>query len=186
METSDTPIWIGEISDAAFATRVRQLVMAPQTSSHIPRTHYVSDETLWSTAPPVSSPVWPSSVRAKFLVNTAMRSIRRSYHIVRSSDVLSTLERLSHGDARNQATLAAMAKMWALFALGELYSTRCIQRDDVFPGLSAFSYASQVLRVVSERPVLDVVEALLLLVRTTKTLSMSGWLTQRSSGIILP
>ncbi|KAF7537799.1 hypothetical protein G7054_g3477 [Neopestalotiopsis clavispora] len=163
METSDMPIWIGEISDAAFATRVRQLVMSPQTSSHIPRTHYVSDDTLWSSSPPVSSPVWPSSVRAKFLVNTALRSIRRSYHIVRCSDILSTLDRLSDGHARDHATLAVMAKMWALFALGELYSSRCIQRDDVFPGLSAFSYASQVLRVVSERPVLDVVEALLLL-----------------------
>lgn len=104
---------------------------------------------------------------------------------MRCSDILSTLDRLSDGHARDHATLAVMAKMWALFALGELYSTRCIQRDDAFPGLSAFSYASQVLRVVSERPVLDVVEALLLLVRMTKTGVMSGWLIKMSLGIIL-
>ncbi|TGO43584.1 hypothetical protein BOTNAR_1911g00010 [Botryotinia narcissicola] len=109
IETSETPIWIGEISDAAFATRVRQLITAPQPSNHIPRTHFVPNETLC------------------------------------------------------QIPLAIVFKCWALFALGELYTSRCTRAEETFPGLSAFAHASQSLRVVSERPHLDVVETILLL-----------------------
>ncbi|KAM0127328.1 hypothetical protein ACHAP3_008896 [Botrytis cinerea] len=163
METSETPIWIGEISDAAFATRVRQLITAPHPSNHIPRTHFVPDKTLWSLSPPMPPPIWPSSIRAQFLVKTALRALRRSFHIVRRSEIFAVLEKCTDADARSQIPLAIISKLWALFALGELYTTRCTRAEETFPGLSAFVYASQVIRVVSERPHLDVVETILLL-----------------------
>lgn len=164
METSETPIWIGEISDAAFATRVRQLITAPHPSNHIPRTHFVPDKTLWSLSPPMPPPIWPSSIRAQFLVKTALRALRRSFHIVRRSEIFAVLEKCTDANARSQIPLAIISKLWALFALGELYTTRCTRAEETFPGLSAFVYASQVIRVVSERPHLDVVETILLLV----------------------
>ncbi|KAF7918537.1 uncharacterized protein EAE98_009780 [Botrytis deweyae] len=163
IETSETPIWIGEISDAAFATRVRQLITAPQPSNHIPRTHFVPNETIWLLSPPVPSPIWPSSIRAQFLVKAALRALRRSFHVVRRSEIFAELAKSTDANSRSQIPLAIVFKFWALFALGELYTSRCTRAEETFPGLSAFAYASQSLRVVSERPHLDVVETILLL-----------------------
>lgn len=169
MKTSDTPIWIGEIADAAFATRFRQFVSAPGVSSHIPRTHYVSDETLRSLASPStsSSPAWPSLAHAKFLGDTALRYVQRSCHIVRRSEIMAELETITsdHGNRGKNPRLEC--KLWALFAIGELCSTKSAGPNQVFPGLAYFTQASEILRVISERPNLDVVETVLLLVSYT-------------------
>lgn len=46
IRTSDTPIWIGEISDAAVATPFRQFASFSQAPSHLPRTKIASDDIL--------------------------------------------------------------------------------------------------------------------------------------------
>ena len=62
------------------------------------------------------------------------------------------------------------SKLWALFALGELYSSRAIPRGKRYPGLDYFAKATRVLRVVCERPSLDAIELRLLLVSKLRAL----------------
>lgn len=54
--------------------------------------------------------------------------------------------------------------MWALFAIGELRSSRCPSSTNKPPGLAYFAAASDAVRMVNERPQLGVIETLLLLV----------------------
>ncbi|KAH6869435.1 fungal-specific transcription factor domain-containing protein [Thelonectria olida] len=161
IKTSDPPIWIGEMADAAFATRFRQFASSPQTPSHIPRVQYATDETLLSLSS--SSLTWPSPTRARFLAEAALRSLCRCYHIVRRSEILSALETMTQDGLRPPKEPIFVSKMWALFAIGELYANRSAASSLTFPGLAYFAHASEMLRVVSERPQLDVVETMLLL-----------------------
>ncbi|KAI9148029.1 LOW QUALITY PROTEIN: putative transcriptional regulatory protein [Paramyrothecium foliicola] len=161
MKTSGTPIWIGEASDAAFATRFRQtMAVTDDFANHIPRTHYATEDLLLKMAK--STPQWPSLSRARLLVGAAMRSLCRCYHIVRKSEVLALLERLDHNRS-NPKEASYVCKMWAIFAIGELYTTKIGSLDDDFPGLAYFAHANNMLRVIGERPQLDSVETMLLL-----------------------
>lgn len=54
--------------------------------------------------------------------------------------------------------------MWALFAIGKLRASRCPRSAHKPPGLAYFASASNAVRMVNERPQLDVIETLLLLV----------------------
>lgn len=158
--TSDTPIWIGEASDAAFATRLAQFLSAPEGDpGHLPRTSYVTDEQLREFA---ARPIdWPLHGKALFLVQAALRSLNRCYHIVRASQVLDSLERAAEIDGENDVTTC---KLYALFAIGELFTSRSKGPDESFPGLGYFAKASKKFGIFSERPILDVLETVLLLV----------------------
>lgn len=160
IRTSDTPIWIGEISDSAFATRFRQFASFSQTPCHIPRTQFVSDEALHSLATAHPSTTWPSLSRARLLVETALRFLRHNYHIVRRSEVFSTFRATDF----NQISLHSKAKLWALFAVGELRSSKCLTATGHLPGLAYFAMASDAIRIINERPQIDVIETVLLLV----------------------
>lgn len=158
--TSDTPIWIGEASDAAFATRLAQLLAAPDLDpGHLPRTSYVTDAQLLECAAKPSS--WPTPGKSRFLVQAALQSLKRCYHIVRASQILGYLERNADNEALPNI---AQCKLYAMFAIGELYSFRLRSCDEDFPGLAYFSKASRMLGSVHERPDLEVVETTLLLV----------------------
>ncbi|VUC23437.1 unnamed protein product [Clonostachys rosea] len=157
IKTSDTPIWIGEISDSAFATRFRQFAFLSQTPCHIPRTQFVSDDTLHSLA--AACPTWPSLPRARLLIETALRFLRHNYHIVRRSQIFPNLE----ANDLNQASIHFKAKMWALFAIGELRLSKCLTVTGHLPGLIYFAMASDAIRMINERPQIDVIEIALLL-----------------------
>ncbi|CAH0052173.1 unnamed protein product, partial [Clonostachys solani] len=165
IRTSDTPIWIGEISDSAFATRFRQFASFSQTPCHIPRTQFVSDEALHSLATTFPPPTWPSLSRARLLVETALRFLRHSYHIVRRSEVFSTLRAADF----NQISLHSKAKLWALFAIGELRSSKCLTATGHLPGLAYFAMAGDAIRMINERPQIDVIETVLLLLLIVAT-----------------
>ncbi|KAI8714938.1 Fungal-trans domain-containing protein [Fusarium sp. LHS14.1] len=140
--SSDTPIWIGEIADAAFATRFRQFASSSKAPSHIPRTQFASDDAIRGLA--ATSPPWPSPPCARLLIETALQFLRHNYHIVRRSEVLSLST--SGFDHSGQGTNpASTAKMWALFAIGELRSSKCLNMDNNFPGLAYFAVASDAI-----------------------------------------
>lgn len=84
------------------------------------------------------------------------------YHVVLRSEVLRTLEQAM----RNPSGLSFLkrSKMLALFAIGDLYSSRAVNKDKGFPGIYYFTQACKCLSVMNERPHLDVVEIRLLLV----------------------
>ncbi|TEA17097.1 putative transcriptional regulatory protein [Colletotrichum sidae] len=157
MNIPHTPILIGEASDAAFATRFRQAISTGD-HSHIPRVNYATDEKLL-TLSDLDCP-WPSPARARFLVSGALRYVSRSYHIVRKSVILEGLEQTLQNPTESDSLLKS--KLWALFAIGAMYSTRSATSEH-FPGMGYFARATRILRIVSERPRIDVVELRLLL-----------------------
>lgn len=166
MNIPHTPILIGEASDAAFATRFRQAISSAE-HSHIPRVNYATDERLLSLSD--TDCPWPGPARARFLVGVALRYVSRCYHIVRKGPVLDALEQTLLNPAESDSLLKS--KLWALFAIGAMYSTRSASSERHFPGMGYFARATRVLRIVSERPRIDVVELRLLLVRFTRLLT---------------
>jgi proline utilization trans-activator len=160
--TLAAPILIGEAADAAFTTRFRQ-TLSVGAFGHIPRINYPPDNTLLSLGS--SACPLPTPGRARFLLRAALRIVSDHYHMVLKSVVLEGLEIFLRQPTTSDILLTS--KMWALLALGEAYSARSGSSDPVFPGLPYFSQANRALQVIQERPSLDSIEVLLLLVRTT-------------------
>jgi proline utilization trans-activator len=154
------PIHIDLAADAAFATRFRQTLTGDSTK-HIPRMNFVSDDVLLALSE--TDCPWPSPARSRFLVKVALATVCRSYHMVRRSEVLSLLETTLQ-DPGNSNRLSA-SKLFALFALGELYANKVALSDASFPGLIFFSCARKMVTVPAERPQSDTLEITLLLVR---------------------
>jgi proline utilization trans-activator len=181
-KASSAPIWIGEASDSAFATRLRQFAAPdPVSEVHVPRTHYATDESLasvTSSSSPYSQDLaaLPSPSRSKFLVEVALRHICRCYHIVRRCDVMSSISVVGRGSNGDDSWSRGIeCRLWALLAHGELHSTKMAAPGDMFPGLVYFAKASELLQVISERPQLEVVETMLLLVsQVAQFVSNSG------------
>jgi hypothetical protein len=148
---------IGEGSDAGFATRCRNAI-SDTPYNHVPRLNYPTDEYLAVLSEAEAS--WPSPPKARMLVNIALWHVSDRYHVVLKSQVLHNLE-------QNPSLMNVMtrSKMMALFAIGELYSSRAICKNRGYPGLPFFAKATGVLSIMSERPHLDAIEIRLLLVR---------------------
>lgn len=159
MNVLHTPVLIGEASDAAFATRFRQAISEPG-HSHIPRVNYAADDRLL-TLSDADCP-WPIPSRARLLVNVALKYVSRCYHIVRKSQILEGLEQTIQNPHSTDSLLKS--KLWALFAIGEMYSTRTAAKEKNFPGMCYFARATRILRIISERPRIDAIEIRLLLV----------------------
>lgn len=154
-----TPILVAEASDSAFATRFRQAMSSAQ-HGHLPRVNFPSDEQLLALS---DTPCpWPTPARARLLVRAAVNGLGRCYHIVRRSSILQEVESAMHN--RSQIALVMKSKLWVAFAIGEMYTTRMSASERAFPGLHYFCKATNVTRMVSERPSVDMVEIQLLLV----------------------
>lgn len=159
MADPHTPILLAEASDSAFATRFRQ-AMSDSEHSHLPRVHYPPEDQLLALS---DSPcTWPSPPQARLLVNAAIKCLGRWHHIVRRSVILEELEQ-SLQYPRSMGCLL-QSKFWVLFAIGKMYSTRTSAAPKSFPGLEYFGKATKVLRIISERPTVEMVETWLLLV----------------------
>lgn len=156
-----SPVLIGEAADAAFATRFRQVITDPSVPepSHLLRLNYPSNESMMSLID-VNTP-WPGPSRAKFLLDAAMKYIGRSYHIVQAQAATASWEQISRDAARGTTVLRC--RIWALFAIGELYISKSIG-GNVFPGMAYFAQASEALGYLDERPEVESVELYLLLV----------------------
>jgi proline utilization trans-activator len=155
-EAVDLPIYINETADAAFATRLRQTA-STRPVNHLARVQYVEDDTLRYLSESSSPPNWPSSSRLKFLVNTAMETACKTWHIVRRSRIDKDVEALLR-DPGSCHWLNA-SRIWALMAIGDAFSSRCTLPDQPFPGSKYWARA-----MTMERPRLCLVEVYLLLV----------------------
>ncbi|QKX60071.1 uncharacterized protein TRUGW13939_07213 [Talaromyces rugulosus] len=153
-----TPILVAEASDSAFATRWRQ-AMSNAQHGHLPRVNFPSDEQLLALSD--AECPWPTPARAHLLVRAALNGIGRCYHIIRRSSISQELERTIQN--HSQTGLLSKSKLWAVFAIGEIYTTRHSALERGFPGLHYFCKAMNILRIVSERPSVDMVEIQLLL-----------------------
>ncbi|KAE9972638.1 hypothetical protein BLS_003935 [Venturia inaequalis] len=154
----EMPIHIDLAADAAFATRFRQ-TLSNEDIKHIPRMNFVSDDVI-SALSDLDCP-WPAPARARFLVKVAMNTVCRFFHMVRRSQVTRSLEAAI--SAQGNAGRLAASKLFVLFALGELYSTKVAPPDGSFPGLLYFAHARRNVTIPAERPQLDTMEITLLL-----------------------
>ncbi|PSN65683.1 hypothetical protein BS50DRAFT_396162 [Corynespora cassiicola Philippines] len=166
VSSSDLPIHIGEAADAAFATRFRQ-TLATVCTNHLPRMSYVPDASLM--LPTDTQYRWPSPERARFLIRVAFDTVCRCYHIIRKSVVRENLETAIKSEGNGDRLV--IGKLFALFALGEVYSARAAVQEAVFPGLVYFTQARSLVSEPMERPQLDAVEVTLLLVVYSFTLN---------------
>ena len=160
-EAVDLPIYINETADAAFATRLRQTASTTPVN-HLARVQYVEDDTLRYLSESSSQPNWPSSSRLKFLVNTAMETACKTWHIVRRSRIDKDVEALLQ-DPGSCHWLNA-SRIWALMAIGDAFSSRCTLPDQPFPGSKSGARAMQLVHMTMESPRLCLVEVYLLLV----------------------
>jgi len=159
IKSSSIPILIGEVADAAFATRFRQL-LSNKHLNHIPRISYPGNDQITELAKtecPRQSPT-----QARFLVRVSLGSINGCFHIVRNSRMWELLEQFL--EAPQSVDPLSKCKLTALFALGELYSSRCQTQEIRTPGLAYFSHASRAYGLLEERPSIDSIEISLLLV----------------------
>ncbi|KAK5659345.1 hypothetical protein OQA88_1438 [Cercophora sp. LCS_1] len=156
-----TPTPINEAADTAFATRFRQVLSDPSDPPcmHLPHVDYAGDDTLNSLTE-ISHP-WPKPSRARLLMSVALMHASRCYHIVRRTEVLDALE-LSISTP-NWRDPVMTCKLRALFALGELCSSRFVPPGHEFPGIGHFAQATKILNYLTERPTLDFIEIRLML-----------------------
>ncbi|TDZ20293.1 putative transcriptional regulatory protein [Colletotrichum orbiculare MAFF 240422] len=155
------PILISEVADAAFTTRFRQVICDPSAPQpkHMLRLNYAPDRDLMFLIK--SEVVWPTPSRSRFLVEVALKYVGRRYHVVRRSSVMEDLEQSIHNPSWGDVMLRS--KLWALFAIGELYSTRSIPSVKDFPGMAYFAKASRIMGLLDERPGTDSIEIMLLI-----------------------
>jgi hypothetical protein len=159
LASMDMPIHISEAADAAFATRFRQTLNNGHTN-HIPRTSYISDEHILLLSE--KDCPWPTPARARFLVKVALNTVGKYYYMVRKSGVMSDLDTAIRNNWNVERLV--VSKLFALFSLGEIYSTKTPAHGDAFPGLLYYSKARRLVTVPAERPHMDTVEIILLLV----------------------
>lgn len=162
MNVFHTPILIGEAADAAFATRFRQALSGPNSPKpkHMLRVNYATDQELMALAE--SEVVWPSPSRSRLLIGVALKYVGCGYHIVRRSAILESLDQIIQNPSWGDISLHC--KLWALLAIGELYSTRSASSWKGFPGLAYFAKAAKLLGVLDERPGINTIEIMNLLV----------------------
>lgn len=158
MAVPHTPILLAGASDSAFATRFRQSMSASE-QCHFPRMSYPPEEHLQSLSS--STCDFPNVPEARLLVNASLQGLGHWQHIVRRSVVMKELQSLR---VPGNLSSLQMSKLWALFAIGKMHSTRTSTVLQTFPGLQYFAKATKALKDMSERPTVATVEIYLLLV----------------------
>ncbi|KAK0665467.1 fungal-specific transcription factor domain-containing protein [Cercophora samala] len=161
IDLPQTPKPINEAADTAFATRFRQALSDPSDPhcSHVPHNEYAGDDTIMSLAE--AAWPWPKPSRARLLMNVALMHASRCLYIVRPGEVLRAMEN-SFSDPNWRDPIMA-GKLRALFALGELCSSRFVPPGQVFPGLGHFAQATRILSYLGEHPTMDFIEIRLIL-----------------------
>jgi len=156
------PLYICEAACTAFATRFRQSLNISQGSvPHFPRVHYVQDEELLAVSE--SQVLWPTKTQAQLLLKVALALVNRPFHVVLTKPILSQLDQVYQDfSCLDKITTC---KFFALFALGEVYSSRAMApADGGFPGLPYFMHACSLVQVLPERANVEHIENLILLV----------------------
>ncbi|KAI4719615.1 putative fungal-specific transcription factor [Aureobasidium sp. EXF-10727] len=154
----ESTIFIGEAACTAFSSRLRQLLLHTQAEIHMPRTHYIQDGQILQAAE--ENAIWPSRPQAYLLVESVIATVGQCYHLSSLSNVRSILEKAY----TDRLTLSQMqeCKLFALFALAQVYSPRLAEsQDSAFPGLPYFAKARALLPVLPERATADHVEVLI-------------------------
>jgi hypothetical protein len=161
-DPSTPPVHIGEAACTAFATRLRQVLSKSKTTSHMPRTQYTPESTLMKLRTPAIQ--WPSLAQARLLIQIVFNQVSRVYHLILRKSTIDELEEAYRKADFDNPVLKC--KFFALFALGEVYSTRSnVLLECGVPGVAYYVQAMTLIPILPERPSLTHIESLLLLVR---------------------
>jgi len=156
-------LYISEAACTAFATRLCQsLRITDSPVLHLPRWRYTDEDTLGSLFQ--TDVQWPSLIYAKLLVKTALGHINPAFHLVLRKETLDVLHSLYQRKDFDDPGLKC--KYFALFGLGQVFSSAYdITNTSVLPGSAFFARAMSLLQIIPERPSMNHIESILLLVR---------------------
>lgn len=157
---STPPIYVGEAACTAFATRFRRILTGSSSVSHIPRTQYVNETSIYAAIKGEAR--WPSIQQARLLVKIASLNVGRLYHMFLHKSTLDKLEDIYRTESFDCPQ--NKAKYFALFAFGEAYSVRPGLSPESIPGTTYFAQALDLNQIIQERPSMMHLETLLLLV----------------------
>lgn len=160
IDHSSGSVPVGTASDTAFAMQFYQTISVSEYDGNFTKMNYITDEKIMNLSNQDCS--WPTPTRARLLVNIALKYISRTFHIIRRSQILEGLEQIIQNPNFENSSLKQ--KLWAIFAIGEIYSTHTTILGKDFPGIAYFSQATRGLGVTDERPHIDAIEIRLLLV----------------------
>ncbi|EYE90691.1 Zn(II)2Cys6 transcription factor [Aspergillus ruber CBS 135680] len=175
-DSSAPPIYMGEAACTAFATRLRQFLTGNPGTAHVARTQYTPESALVE-----AETQWPRLPQARLLVRVAFNQLSRVYHLVLRKATLDQLEDLYKFPGKRDDP-AWTAKFFALFALGEVYSSRADSAATAggrVPGTGYYVRAMGLISILPERPGIVHMESLLLLSL------FSYFLNRRHSGYTL-
>ncbi|KAJ9293607.1 transcriptional regulator family: Fungal Specific TF [Paecilomyces variotii] len=175
-DPSAPPIYIAEAACTAFATRLRQFLTKQPTTAHLARTQYVKESTMLNLQD--TGVQWPSLTQARLLVKIAFNQSDELYHLMLRKSTLEKLEEIYQTGHFNDAALTC--KYFALFAFGQVYSSRLEASADCrVPGTAYYARAMSLIPILPERPSITHLECLVLLSL------FSYFLNRRHSGYIL-
>jgi proline utilization trans-activator len=117
------------------------------------RTSFVTDQDLESC----EGLEWPRRPQALMLLDAALSTVGKCFHLTRISTIRQTLE----AAYTNRAAIdkLSMCKLLAMFALGEVQSSRqTAENTAAFPGIRYFCAAKSMVHIIPERPTLEYIE----------------------------
>ncbi|BCS04284.1 Zn(II)2Cys6 transcription factor [Aspergillus luchuensis] len=157
-DPSAPPIYMGDAACTAFATRLRQFLTGDPNTAHVARTQYTPESSLLEGATQ-----WPGLAQARLLVRIAFNQLSRVYHLFLRKSTIEHLESIYRTPSLRDDP-AVMCKFFALFALGEVYSSRANSSPTGrVPGTLYYVRAMGLIPILPERPGVIHVESLLLL-----------------------
>lgn len=172
-DPSAPPIYMGEAACTAFATRLRQFLTGNPETVHVTRTQYTPESALVD-----AETQWPRLSQARLLVRVAFNQLSQVYHLMLRKSTLDQLEDAYRVPGKRD-DLAWTCKFFALFALGEAYSSRSDSSSGGrVPGTGYYVRAMSLISILPERPGMVHIESLLLLVRIH---TVSFWSMQHTN-----
>lgn len=159
---STQPAYIGEVSCTAFATRLRQFLSGDEPVAPLPQSAYGKDRVLGLTATPTQQ--LPNKTYALLLIKVALRFLGDDYHLLLRKTIIEKVDTL-YRERRFEDNIF-LCRLFALFALGEMYTNRRISavKQHQIPGAGYFMQAMSLLRGVPEEVSLSYIETLLVIV----------------------
>lgn len=162
--SSALPLYISEAACTAFATRLCQCLSTTDSPVfHLPRWRYTDENTLESLFNVEVQ--WPSLVYAKLLVKTALGHLNPAFHLVLRKETLDVLHNIYQRREFDDPGL--QCKYFALFAVGQAFSSvydTTNLNTSAMPGSAFFARAMSLLQIIPERPSMNHIESILLLV----------------------
>ncbi|OOF99212.1 hypothetical protein ASPCADRAFT_163270 [Aspergillus carbonarius ITEM 5010] len=157
-DPSAPPIYMGDAACTAFATRLRQFLTGNPNTAHVARTQYTPESSLLQ-----GEAEWPGLAQSRLLVRIAFNQLSRVYHLFLRKSTLEQLESVYRTPSlRDDPSITC--KLFALFALGEVYSSRAGSSPTCrVPGTKYYVRAMSLIPILPERPGVIHVESLLLL-----------------------